>query len=135
LPEIEIKDRNTNFAYGKLGDLQIDVLLTDNPLFAIVQRDYATEREFAGELIRCATVEGLILLKLYALPSVYRSGNFARGTLYETDIATLYQAYRPNLEPIFVELAKHLSAVDFSKMQSIMSDIRRRVERFDKGRD
>jgi hypothetical protein len=34
-------------------------------------------------------VEGLILLKLYALPSLYRQGNFAKVGIYENDVATL----------------------------------------------
>jgi hypothetical protein len=41
---------------------------------------------------------GLLLLKLYALPSLYREGNFARVGLYENDVATLlsYFAQRPD---------------------------------------
>jgi hypothetical protein len=130
LPEIEITDRNNYFATGMFDDLRIDLLLTENPLFATVQRSYTTVRAFAGETVPCATVEGLILLKLYALPALYRSGDFARIGLYENDVATLYNAYRPALEPLVVELRRHLNASDFNEVQGIMVDIQRRIARF-----
>jgi hypothetical protein len=44
--------------------------------------------------ITTATVEGLLLLKLYALPSLYREGNFARVGL--KTIATLLYYYQPD---------------------------------------
>jgi hypothetical protein len=81
LPEIHITDRNAYFALGTLGDLRIDLWLTANPLFAAVQQQHSTPRKFAGDTIPTATVEGLLLLKLYALPSLYRGGDFARVSL------------------------------------------------------
>lgn len=132
LPEIEITDRNVDFATGTFDDLRIDVLLTENPLFATVQRDYTTVQTFASETVRCATVEGLILLKLYALPSLYRSGDFARVGLYENDVATLYNAYRPALEPLMAVLRQHINASDFNEVQSILADIQRRIARFER---
>lgn len=49
----------------------------------------AAEQQFGDRSIRCATIEGLIILKLYALPSLYRQGNFDRLSLYENDIPQL----------------------------------------------
>jgi len=60
-------------------------------------------------------VEGLLLLKLYALPSLSRQENFARVGLYENDIATLNHDYRPDLNPLFEELESHLSASDMRR--------------------
>ena len=94
LPEIAIISQENNFARGTFATLQIDFLLTRNPFFAMVQRRYATIKPFRERDIPCATVEGLLLLKLYALPSLYRQGNFARVGLYENDIATLMHDYR-----------------------------------------
>ncbi len=37
LPEIEIESQDIYFARGKFGELQIDILLTNNPLFAKVE--------------------------------------------------------------------------------------------------
>jgi len=76
-------------------------------------------------------VEGLILEKLYALPSLYRQGSFARVGIYENDIATLLQAYRPNIEVILNELSHYLSESDLAKVQTIEGELQRRIDRFD----
>jgi hypothetical protein len=133
LPEIRILDRTADFVRGDFAGLQVDVLLTRNRLFDRVRRHYATVRRFAEGDIVCATVEGLVLLKLYALPSLYRQGNFAKVGIYENDIATLLHAYRPPLEPLLRELAPHLSATDLQAIQEILADIARRIERFGRG--
>ena len=78
LPEVQISSEDADFARGKYGELQIDILLTRNPVFEKVRRQYAVTRPFAERDIPCATVEGLLLLKLYALPSLYRQADFAR---------------------------------------------------------
>lgn len=133
LPEITITEQDENFARGTFGDLQIDFLLTSNPLFGRVQRRYATIQPFRERDIPCATVEGLLLLKLYALPSLYRQGNFARVGLYENDIATLMHGYQPDLAPLFEELACHLSASDVTSLHDIVAEIQQRIERFQQG--
>jgi len=78
-------------------------------------------------------VEGLLLLKLYALPSLYRQGNFARVGICENDIATLVYSYRPQLEPLFEELAHHLSDTDLAAVREVVAEIQQRIERFGKG--
>lgn len=133
LPEIQIVEQDQFFARGQFNALQVDLLLTRNPLFEQVRRHYATTRRFAEQDVPCATVAGLLLLKLYALPSLYRQDNFARVGLYENDIATLVQAYRPALAPILSELAKHLEPSDFAAMQEVLTDIQQRIERFSRG--
>lgn len=130
LPEIRVTSQDTNFARGLFEELQIDLLLTRNTLFEKVRRHYATTQPFAEQTIPCATVEGLLLLKLYALPSLYRQGNFARVGIYENDVATLLQAYRPPLEPLFKELADHVSESDLAALHDIIGDIQRRIDRF-----
>jgi hypothetical protein len=124
LPEI------TYFARGKFGELQIDVLLTKNPLFAKVEKYYTTTRQFMDRKIRCATVEGLILLKLFSLPSLYRQGSFGRVGIYENDIATLMNAFSPGMESLFAELGKHLNATDMAEVRKIIADIEGRIQRF-----
>lgn len=133
LPEIAITSQENNFARGTFAMLQIDFLLTRNPFFAMVQRRHATIKPFRERDMPCATVEGLLLLKLYALPSLYRQGNFARVGLYENDIATLMHDYRPDLGPLFEELEPHLSASDITTLRDIVADIRHRIERFGQG--
>lgn len=132
LPEIRIEKRDDDFARGTFDGLQIDLLLTSNPLFEKVRRHYATTQRFVEREIPCATVEGLLILKLYALPSLYRQGNFARVALYEGDIATLMHDYRPPVEPLFEELKDHLSSTDLASLRKIVRDIQERIERFDR---
>jgi len=106
LPELVIETREEDFARGKFGDLQVDLLLTNNALFDEVRKRYTTTRQFVEQDIPCATVEGLILLKIYELPSLYRQGEFARVGLYENDVATLLQAHRPPIEPCLMNCAR-----------------------------
>ena len=110
--------------------LQIDLLLTSNPLFEEVRRRYATRQRFAERKIPCATPEGLVLLKLYALPSLYRQGNLARVALYETDILMLMDRHKVDVEPLFAELKAHLSPADLASLRGITDEIRQRIERF-----
>jgi len=135
LPEVNIIDQNEDFARGEFNELQIDLLLTRNPLFDRVQRDYATTQQFIEQAIPCATVEGLLLLKMYALPSLYRQGSFARVGIYENDIATLIQLYQPDLKPLFAELSPHLSATDLKSVREIVDEIQQRIARFQQQSD
>jgi len=130
LPEIQIIEQDEYFARGRFNGLQIDLLLTRNPLFEKVQREYATTQPFIEQAIPCATVEGLLLLKLYALPSLYRQGSFARVGIYENDIATLMQSYQPALDPLLAELSRHLSPTDLKAVRDIVAEIQQRIARF-----
>jgi hypothetical protein len=134
LPEIELIDQNADFAQGRFRDLRIDIWLARNRLFATVERRYSTTQQFEEQAIRSATVEGLVLLKLYALPSLYRQGNFTRVAIYEADIATLLQAYRPPVEPLITELARHVSETDLAAVRGILADIQQRIDRFERDR-
>ncbi len=130
LPELHVTRKDKNFAHTDFNGLQIDVLLTQNPLFARVQRKYTKTQPFLDRTIPIATVEGLLLLKFYALPSLYRQGNFARVGLYENDIATLLHYYQPQVGPLLVELAEHLNENDLAEVKSILGDIEKRIKRF-----
>ena len=135
LPEIKIIAQDENFARGTFATLRIDILQTRHPLFDKVRRANAITQHFKEQDIPCATVEGLLLLKMHALPSLYRQGSFARVGLYENDIATLLHDYRPPLEPLLDELARHLSATDLLAVRKIVDEIRERIERFRQGRN
>jgi hypothetical protein len=133
LPEIEVMSEDDDFASGKLGNLKIDVLLTRNRLFDNVRSQYAAILQFGEREIPCATVEGLLLLKLYALPSLYRQGKFAQVNLYEGDIAALLEAYVPDLKPIFEVLSNHFSQTDLASVREIVREIEQRLTRFRNG--
>ena len=135
LPEIEVSSQDINFARGKFDNLQIDLLLTRNPLFERIIKQYTTTQPFAEQEIPFATVEGLLLLKLYALPSLYRQGSFARVGIYENDIATLIHDHQPALEPLLGELSAHLSETDLAAVRDVLTDIQRRIDKFGTGFD
>lgn len=130
LPEIRQVGREDAFVRGSFDGLQVDLLLTHNPLFEKVRREHATRRRFVEREIPCATPEGLVLLKLYALPSLYRQGNLPRVALYETDLLTLLHRYPIDLQPLFDELASHLSATDLQALRKITDEIRDKIARF-----
>jgi len=141
LPEIKIESQDMYFARGKFGELQIDILLTKNPLFAKVEKNYSTTKQFMDRTLRCATVEGLILLKLFALPSLYsqacpepcRRGSFERVGIYENDIATLMYAFQPDMKSLLAELSHHLNETDLAEARRIVADVEERIQRFRKG--
>jgi len=132
IPEIKISSQDMYFARGLFGELQIDILLTSNPLFDKVARKYGTVKKFLDREIRCATVEGLILLKLFALPSLYRQGSFERVGIYENDLASLIYTYNPDIEVLLKELSGYLNDSDMVEARQIVRDVEARIQKFRK---
>ena len=131
LPELQHETRNADFARSKFGDLSVDVLLTSNPLFDEVRKCHTTSKRFVEQEIPCATAEGLILLKLYALPSLYRQGNFTRVALFENDVATLMHVHNPPVAALLNTLAAYLNENDMTQTKQIMKEIQLRIRRFE----
>lgn len=130
LPELKISSQDMYFVRATYQELQIDILLTKNPLFEKVYDDYSKVERFLDRNIPLATVEGLLLLKLYSLPSLYRQGNFARVGIYENDIATLIHDYQPNVSSLLKELSNYVNESDFAEIKSVVSEIQNRIKRF-----
>ena len=130
LPELKVASRDMYFVRASYDELQIDILLTQNPLFKKVHSQYSKVEKFLDRNIPLATVEGLLLLKLYALPSLYRQGNFARVGIYENDIATLLHDYRPDMLPLLTELSQYVNASDLAEIKGVVSEIQNRIKRF-----
>jgi hypothetical protein len=130
LPELKISSQEMYFVRASYNELQIDILLTQNPLFNKVHSQYSKVERFLDRSIPLATVEGLLLLKLYALPSLYRQGNFARVGIYENDIATLLHDYQPDVLPLLSELSQHVNESDLAEIKGVVADIQKRIKRF-----
>jgi len=130
LPELKISSQDMYFVRATYNELQIDILLTKNPLFEKVHQEYSKVQNFLDRKIPLATVEGLLLLKLYALPSLYRQGNFARVGIYENDIATLIHYYQPDLSALLRELSNYVNDNYFAEIKGVVSDIQNRIKRF-----
>ncbi len=129
LPEIRIEEQNIEFARGWLGELRVDFLFTRSTLFKAVKKHFVTKKSFVERDIPCATVEGLLLLKLYALPSLYRQGRFDKVRTYEKDVADLIELYQPNVSPLYDELRKHMLPSDVDEIRRIVAEILDRIAR------
>jgi len=130
LPEIKVHSQERDFVRGEFEGLQVDILLTRNRLFAEVQRKHVTKQKLMEREITTATVGGLLLLKLYALPALYRQGNYAKVGLYENDVATLMHYYRPDVAPLFETLERMLGEGDVAELREIVKEIEQRLVRF-----
>ncbi len=132
LPELKVTSEDVNFAHANYDALQIDILLTRNPLFKRISDEYSKTQHFLDQNISIVSVEGLLLLKLYALPSLYRQGNFVRVGIYENDIATLLHEYQPDVSKMMAELSKYVNESDLVEIHNILLDIQNRIDRFKK---
>lgn len=126
LPGFVLRERNEWFATGNCGPLRIDLLLTSNPLFDRIAAEHAEEREFREARLRCATPEGIVLLKLFALPSLYRQGQVDRAALYETDILLLLRHFPLEDATLLSQLEPHMLPSDIRALQQVLGEIRGR---------
>jgi hypothetical protein len=133
LPEqMVIAEESRDFVRADYHGLQVDLLLTQNALFEQVQQNYRSEIQWGNRRIPCATPQGLVILKFYALPSLYRQGKFDRAALYETDILQLAYRYNPSLEDAIQVVDPHLIASDRSEIREIARDIEQRRQRMER---
>ncbi|HAX85205.1 MAG TPA: hypothetical protein DCY91_02835 [Cyanobacteria bacterium UBA11370] len=130
LPEIGIQNESKDFLRGTFEKLQVYVLLTQNKLFRKISQEFVAEQSFGNRTVRCVTVIGLLILKCYALPSLYRQGQFSRASIYENDILLLLLKYSADLDIVFNILSEHLLKSDLNEVQSLLEDIQRRIQRF-----
>jgi len=127
IPELEILNRQDFFARAQFRSVQVDLLFTFNPLFKTVLEKFATTHQFAEMKVPAATVEGLIVLKLYALPSLYRQFDWDRIYVYESDIKLLLARHKPKVEPLFKLLEPHLLPTDIVELRKIVSEEQQRI--------
>jgi hypothetical protein len=130
LPGLVITDANDKFARAQFGPLQVDLLLAAAPLFSHVATNHTAPMKFRHHEIQVATPEGLLLLKLYALPSLYRTNFIDRALLYETDIAMLLRVENVADEQLLSALTPHLIDSDINSLRrDVLASIRERIQR------
>lgn len=129
LPEMKVEEENKQFARAWFDDLRVDFLFTDNKLFKLVASKYVSQHNFAGRSVPCATELGLIALKLYSLPSLYRQGQFEKVDVYRADITALLRRTRLNTIPIIEILRPHLLDSDVAELEKIVASIIQHIER------
>jgi len=130
IPEIKILSQDLYFIRAEYEELLIDILLTENLLFKKIQTEYVNQQQFFDRNLSIVSVDGLILLKLYALPSLYRQGDFSRVGIYENDIATLLYAYEVDITDLIKTLSDYLSETDLKEIERILNEIQARIDRF-----
>jgi hypothetical protein len=117
-----VQDRD--FGRAEYRGVRVDLLLRTNALFAHVAEHERATVEFHGRKIPIATRKGLLLLKLYALPSLYRNAQFARAALYEADIRMLRQGARIDDAELLRVLGAHVSKSDIAELSRILDEQR-----------
>jgi len=130
IPELVVAERDRDFARAHFDGIQVDLLFTANPVFELVMKRHTGTRKFADRAVRIATPQGMLILKLYALPSLYRQGEAVRAAIYEADVTGLLQL--PDVEaPLALDaLRVHLLPTDLAELERIVDDIRGRAGRF-----
>lgn len=129
LPELSIRERTAMFAYGHFHDLRVDIRLAEHPVFDLVAREFTTTRDYQVGRLPTATVEGLLLLKLFALPSLYRQFDYDRIAIYEADITQLLSRSEWDDAIFMKRLAPHIPDSDRVELEAILREIRGRLRR------
>ncbi|MCB1232166.1 MAG: hypothetical protein KDN19_18005 [Verrucomicrobiae bacterium] len=96
---------------------------------------HSISKRFLDATLRCATPEGIILLKLFALPSLYRQGQVDRADLYETDILQLLRIDPVTDEKLLTQLESHVSETDLKALAEVLCDLRKRMGNSDRFRE
>ena len=89
-------EHSAMFATGEFSELRVDILFAEHPVFELVAKEFAEAMDYQVGRLPTATIDGLILLKLFALPSLYRQFDFDRIAIYEADLTQLISRSRRN---------------------------------------
>ena len=128
---LEVISKDQDFCRAQFENIQIDLLLTKNKVFKYVLQYYSSRTSYADATdIAIASPKGLIILKLYALPSLYRQGQFDRATLYESDITQLLRKYPVTITEVLKPLKPPvLLGSDLEEVRNIFLDIQSRINK------
>jgi len=128
---LEVISRDQDFCRAQFENIQIDLLLTKNKVFKYVLQHCGSITSYADATnIAIASPKGLIILKLYALPSLYSQGNFDRATLYESDITQLLRKYPVTVTEVLKPLKPPvLLGSDLEEVRNIFLDIQSRINK------
>jgi hypothetical protein len=128
LQELTQESSDRNFGRYLYQGTQIDALYRDNPIFEYVMRNCLDSAVIEGKKIVRASPTGIILLKLYALPSLYQQGQQRRAMTYENDIsALLIQGIAVDFDAILKVLAGELLPSQIKELSNILADCQRRA--------
>jgi len=126
---LAVNSRNNDFIFAEYAGLRVDVLLTNNKLFDLVLKEHSSVINFQGREIRAATPLGLVGLKLFALPSLYRQGQIERAAIYETDIFQLLNSCGVNTDAALSLVKPHVSYSDYVELSNVISELIEKMQR------
>ena len=67
------------------------------------------------------------MLKLFALPSLYRQGRFEKFDLYQNDLLRLLRELELEVEPLLNQLSQHLLPSDIEELREIVASIKAEI--------
>ena len=130
-PSLKTVEADENFANCETYDgLNVDFLFAENAIFKYVKKVFCQKRNFQEGVFYIATVEGLVLMKLYAWADLYLNGNLfndkfllTKSLRYKNDIEVLLLNYEINLLPLKRILEKNLDASKFALIENLIEKL------------
>lgn len=128
---LKVVESDDDFANCETYDgLKVDFLFTDNAIFNYVKKGFCQKRDYQEGSFYIATVEGLVLMKLYAWADLYLNGNLfddkyllTKSLRYKNDIEVLLLNYEIDLTPLKRILKKNLEASKFSLVEDLIEKL------------
>jgi hypothetical protein len=125
-----LEEVNEFSARGKFGLLTVDILRSESPFFRYVQERHGVDGFFLNRSLHTASAKGLALLKLYALPSLYRQHQHTRVHIYEADLQSLILHGQFKNEELLSELIDFMSPNDIHELSKILVEFEQHRSRF-----
>ena len=118
-----VREHAGYFVWAEFEGLRVDLLLPDCAIHRVVQDRFTHSLRYGERSIPTATVEGMILLKLFALPSLYRQFQVSKAAIYEADLTALIADHHPEIPPLLDILTPHLLPSDIEELRKIVAEI------------
>jgi hypothetical protein len=129
LPEMTLLERNEMFAKADFNGLRVDLWFVEHPFLKNIAQEFSAPRPYTAGELPTATIEGLILLKLFALPSLYRQMDLDRVAIYEADLTQLLHR-TDRSDSYFTDiLGRFLPGTDLRELGGILAEIRQKLAR------
>ncbi|WP_146399813.1 nucleotidyltransferase family protein [Pseudobythopirellula maris] len=127
LPELRVEEINERFARTWLDDLRVDALFSDNEPFKTVAMEHVTKKPYFEREVHCASEEGMLLMKLFAIPSLYRQARFDRIDVYQSDLTGLLRLRKGVSDSVWRKLSRIMLESDIAELRKIVADIEQKI--------
>jgi len=126
LPEVKLHHETNSFGNGQYKSIPVDILFAEDRFFRTIKEHFSVALKLAEQTIDCATVDGLLAMKLYALPSLYVQGNLTKVQRYEKDLIYLLNAEKTaNVDRAMEAVKPHVSDAQLTELNNIIKEIER----------